>query len=445
MANRIGIRREDKSLWERRVPLIPDVVARLVRDHGIQVVVERSAKRVYNDLEYEEVGAWPCDGPPEAPVIFGVKEIPPRHLRPNTTYVYFAHVIKGQAPNMPMLRRLMELGCTLIDYERIADAEGRRLIFFGRHAGLAGAIDTLWSLGQRLAFEGIPTPFATIRQTWSYDSLEDALSEVASAGEMIRERGLRPSLAPLIIGVAGYGNVGRGAQEVLDALGAVAIEPEQIDEVITTGGSPNRVYQVTFKEQHIVRPKDAGAQFELEEYYQHPERYEGSFAHYLPSLTALINCNYWTDAYPRLVTKRDLRALFAAATPPRLRALGDVGCDVGGAIECNLQVTEPGNPVYVWNPETDRISWGVAGHGPVVLAVDILPSELPKTASRDFSAALEPFVPAIAAADYSAPLEELALPDEIQRAVIVHRGELTDEYRYIAQALEGATGNGQSA
>ena len=445
MASRIGIRREDKSEWERRVPLIPEVVTRLVRDHDLQVMVERSAKRIYTDQQFEEVGAWLCDGPPEAPVVFGVKEIPPRRLRPDTTYVFFAHVIKGQPPNMPMLRRLMELRCTLIDYERIMDADDRRLIFFGRHAGLAGAIDSLWALGQRFAFEGIATPFATIRQTWSYDRLSDALEAVEAAGEVIRDRGLRPALAPLIIGVTGYGNVGRGAQEVLTALGAEPIEPDQIDQLIANGGSANRVYSVTFKEQHVVRPKQAGAQFELQEYFDHPERYEADFARYLPNLTALINCNFWAEAYPRLVTKRDVRRLFSGDSAPRLRVIGDVGCDVEGAIECNLRVTEPGNPVYVWDPESGRTSDGVAGHGPVIMAVDILPSELPRTASRDFSTALEPFVPALARADYSVPFDELDLPDEIRRAVIVHQGQLTPNYEYIAQALDEAAMDGHGS
>ena len=85
--------------------------------------------------------------------------------------MFFAHVIKGQAYNMPMLRRLMELGCTLIDYEKVIDDNGRRLIFFGRHAGLAGMIETLHALGQRLAWEGIPTPFAELRHAYEYHDL----------------------------------------------------------------------------------------------------------------------------------------------------------------------------------------------------------------------------------------------------------------------------------
>ncbi|MDX1390594.1 MAG: hypothetical protein R3344_15500, partial [Acidobacteriota bacterium] len=135
MAARIGIRREDKSRWERRVPLAPAHVERLVRD-GLEVVVQPSGRRVYPDERYLEAGATLDEDLSDAPLVFAVKEIPTSRLEPGKTYIYFAHVIKGQPYNMPMLRALMDRGCTLIDYERVVDENGRRLILFGRHAGL---------------------------------------------------------------------------------------------------------------------------------------------------------------------------------------------------------------------------------------------------------------------------------------------------------------------
>ena len=46
MANLIGIRREDKSKWERRAPLIPDHVRGLERE-GVDVMVQPSDIRVF--------------------------------------------------------------------------------------------------------------------------------------------------------------------------------------------------------------------------------------------------------------------------------------------------------------------------------------------------------------------------------------------------------------
>ena len=69
------------------------------------------------------------------------------------------------------------------------------------------------------------------------------------------------------------------------------------------------------------------------------------------------------------------------------------------------------------------------------MAVDNLPCELPREASVDFSRILKPFIPAIAAADLSAPFEASNLPPEIKRAVIAYRGQLTPDYEYIQQYL----------
>jgi alpha-aminoadipic semialdehyde synthase len=70
------------------------------------------------------------------------------------------------------------------------------------------------------------------------------------------------------------------------------------------------------------------------------------------------------------------------------------------------------------------------------MAVDILPSELPREASAYFSGVLKPYIPAIARCDYTLPFEACNLPPEIKRAVIAYQGELTPEYRYIREYLE---------
>lgn len=55
---RIGIRREDKSVWERRVPLIPSDVKEILNFYThIRIFVQPSKKRIFSDSEYEEAGA----------------------------------------------------------------------------------------------------------------------------------------------------------------------------------------------------------------------------------------------------------------------------------------------------------------------------------------------------------------------------------------------------
>jgi alpha-aminoadipic semialdehyde synthase len=71
----------------------------------------------------------------------------------------------------------------------------------------------------------------------------------------------------------------------------------------------------------------------------------------------------------------------------------------------------------------------------VVLAVDNLPCELPKEASGDFGKVLVKFIPALVRADFSVPTRDLALPDEIKNAIIVHNGQLTERFAYLARHL----------
>lgn len=55
----LGIRREEKSVWESRAPLSPAHVGILRADFGISVVVQPSTTRVFSDREYLAVGGDP--------------------------------------------------------------------------------------------------------------------------------------------------------------------------------------------------------------------------------------------------------------------------------------------------------------------------------------------------------------------------------------------------
>lgn len=445
----IGVRREDKSQWERRTPITPTVARTLAEQHGIQVVVQPASQRAFSAAEFEAAGARVQEDLSGCPVVLGIKEVPKSAFLPGQAYVFFAHVIKGQPFNMPMLQRMLDLGCTLIDYEKVTDDAGRRLIFFGWHAGVAGMLETLWALGQRLAWQGIANPFTMLRRAYDYHDIAEAKAAVQQVGEAIARAGLPPELAPLTIGVAGYGNVARGVWEILDLLPVQRVEPGELrgldtlrystDQGLDTlRYSTDRIYVTTFREEHMAAPLVAGAAFDLQNYYATPQAYRADFEQYLPHLSVLVNAIYWDPRYPRLVTKEYLRQAWAAGEP-KLWVIGDISCDIDGAIECTVKGTEPGEPNFVYNPATGQIADGVAGEGVVVMAVDILPSELPRDASEYFSQVLLPYVPALASADYRAPFADLTLPPEIKRAVIAHRGELTPAYAYLAQHLPATT------
>lgn len=434
MNNIIGIRREDKSRWERRVPLIPSHIRELKKDIGMRFIVQPSPIRVFADDDFRLEGAKIQDDTGPCQVIMAVKEIPEELLAPDKAYLFFSHTIKGQPANMPMLRRLIELKCTLIDYERIVDDRDRRLVFFGRQAGEAGMVDTLWALGRRLKAEGTANPFEALQPMHSYRNLVEAKEVLAEIGAGIRRDGLPAALVPLIVGFTGYGHVSQGAQEMFDLLPSDEIEPEEFAAFVGRGKfPPYRVHKTVFFEEHLVRPRDPSRAFDLRDYYDRPEGYESRFEEYVPAMTVVVNGVFWSKRYPRFVTKPFLKWLYAGAVPPRLRVIGDISCDINGAMECTVRSTGQDEPVYVYDPASDGIVPGFEGNGPVVMAVDNLPAEMPLESSVFFSQTLKPFLPALAAADFGGTFEACELPDPIKRAVVLYRGEFPPSYRYMRE------------
>jgi alpha-aminoadipic semialdehyde synthase len=185
----------------------------------------------------------------------------------------------------------------------------------------------------------------------------------------------------------------------------------------------------------MVERIDRASPFDLQEYYDHPELYRGQFAQYVPHLTVLMVGIYWEVKYPRLVTYDLLREMYGGQEQPRLRVIGDISCDIEGSVQCTQRVTESDDPVYVYEPKTGQTPSGVAGDGPVILAVDHLPCELPVDSSAYFSRSLRPLIPGLSKADFGAPFANCGLPPELVRATIVYQGSLTEPYRYLEEYL----------
>ena len=433
------IRAEDKNRWERRAPLVPSDLAAIVRDTGARAFVERSDKRVFDTAQYLSAGATACEEMTAGDIVFGIKEIPVDKLVDRKVYLFFSHTIKGQKNNMPLLQRIIDSGSTLIDYERITDAHGRRLIFFGPYAGDAGAIDLLSLMGENWAHKGIDTPFAAVKRAHQYDSLEAAMTHLARIGRIIRRDGLPRALTPFTVGFLGYGNVSQGAQRIFDCLPTERVAPDDIPAVASDGKADRHtLYLSIFTEQDLVSPTDPTVQFDLPTYYDFPERYESRFEPFLPHFRLLINAVYWEARYPRFVTWSNLKRLFTETPAPRLAGIADISCDTNGSIECNVKSTDSDRPAYRVDPLTGTVSDGHVGDGIVLLAVDNLPCELPRDASTFFSGQLKPLVPALLAADFGGHLDTSGLPDEIKRAVIVYNGRLTPDYEYLNAHLKAA-------
>lgn len=433
----IGIRRADKNKWERRTPLIPEDLKYLKEKYGIHTLVQPSEIRAYTNDQYTAVGTEVVEDIQSAKIIFAVKEIPLHFYREGKTYIFFSHTIKGQSYNMPLLKKMMELKCNLIDYERIVDESNRRLIFFGKYAGLAGMVETLHALGQKLKLKGFVTPIERIKQAYQYDSVDEAKRELKEIGNEIKSNGINEELQPLVIGFAGYGNVSRGAQEILDILPVKTIKPEELISFnhFSKEELSKNLFKVVFEENDLVKPKEGI--FQLQDYYDHPEKYEGDFEKYIPRLTVLLNCIYWTNQYPRLVTKKFVTSADYLKSKQKLMIIGDISVDVNGAIQITYKATDPGNAFYTYHSANEKYEDGIQKDGITIMAVDNLPCEFPKESSKEFSSVLKNYVSEIANEDFNKPFEELSLSYPIKKALILQNGELTKDYLYLNKYLIG--------
>ena len=430
MAAKIGIIAEHKP-GEARIPLTPVQIQQLQEENPeLNITVQPSEQRIFLDEEFVSQGIQMSDDLTDANLVMAVKEIAVKDIHSGQAYLYFSHTIKGQDYNMPMLQHILDVGATLLDYELIRNSQDRRLVFFGRHAGLAGMVNSLWSYGQRLKVLGIESPFLKIQQAQDYQNLDEInLSLQILGSEISRWMADKPAL---VVGVTGYGNVAGGALEILDNLPMTEMTPTQL-LACDLSAYPGQMIKVVFKEEDMFEPINETATFDLQDYFDHPEKYQAKFNQYLTKLNILVNCIYWDTPYPRLITTDEIKSHYSS--DPTLIVVGDITCDIDGAIQFNTSSTLSPDPVYVYDPETGERLMGFHGKGPLVMAVDNLPTELPREASGAFGDALLPFVNAMAGCDYSSSFDRLDLPAEVKKAVIAHAGKLAPDFDYLKKYL----------
>jgi alpha-aminoadipic semialdehyde synthase len=424
----VGILRETK-MFEHRTPLVPNDVKRLIK-RGIRVEVESSTNRIFNDTEYKQAGARVVEKSVEATLMVGIKEPRVHDLHSHKIYMVFSHTAKGQPHNMPLLNACLRKQITMIDYEKIVDAYGNRLVYFGRFAGICGTVDSLHNLGRKLKWKGIDNPFSMIRPAYEYESLAEMKDRLADVNQQIRQRGMAKEITPFIIGITGHGNVSRGVQEIIDMFKPMEVHPGNMAEFMELKKRQcNRIYKIVFLREEKFRSK-SGRKFYFEEYLKSPKKFESNMDAFLPFINMLIHTSYWDSKFPRLVTEKMIKHL-AAKGAMRIEFIGDLSCDIRGSIELTHKTTSPDNPVFTYNPVTGIIKDGYKSEGITVLAIDNLPAEMPRDSSEDFSGLIRDYVYQIAAHGINDITRHMAIPSEIRNAVVTQKGRLTKNSSYL--------------
>ncbi|XP_063928453.1 alpha-aminoadipic semialdehyde synthase, mitochondrial isoform X2 [Zophobas morio] len=438
----IAIRREDQSVWERRAPFSPTHVRKLVKS-GVKVIVQPSNRRSYPMQAYLNAGAVVQEDISEASVIFGVKQVPIDQLIPDKTYCIFSHTIKAQETNMPLLDAILEKRIRLMDYEKLMDEKGQRVVAFGKMAGIAGTVNIFHGLGLRLLALGHHTPFMHIGPAHNYRNSSMAKQAVRDAGYEIA-LGLMPkSIGPLTVVFTGSGNVSQGSQEVFQELPHEYVAPEMLKKA-AEHGSLNKVYACEVRRRHYLERAEGGG-FDPLEYEEHPERYISTFSKNIaPYASIIINGIYWAVNSPKLLTIPDAKHLLrpahtpwlptsvgAPALPHRMLGICDISADPGGSIEFMNECTTIDTPFCLYDADRNKDTKSFSGPGVLVCSIDNMPTQIPRESTDFFGDLLFPYAHDILQSNAQQPLENHKFCPPVHGAIIASNGKLTPNYEYI--------------
>jgi len=399
---KIALIKEGKVPKDKRVALTPYQARQVMeRFPEVDLVAQTSDIRCFTDQDYLNEGIQVVDSVDDCDILLGVKEVPIPNLIANKTYFFFSHTIKKQPYNQPLIREVISKKIRLIDYETLTDETGKRIIAFGRWAGIVGAYNGIWTFGKRYNL------FDIRRASECFD-LEDLKTEYEKV-----------KLPAIKIALTGGGRVAKGAMEVLHGMNIRKVTPaafieEQFDYPVFT--------QLNTRDYHV---RKDGGEFSRHEFYDNPELYDADFLKYAKVTDLLIAAAFWDPNSPVLFKREDI-----LKNDFKINIVADITCDIEGSIPSTKKPSTIEDPVYDYNPSDNEVESAFTDEGNItVMAVDNLPCELPRDASESFGNELLNNV-----------LPELLSDDSrevIKRATITAGGDLTPVYEYLRDYVNG--------
>ena len=392
---KIALLREGKIPADKRVALSPKQCLEVLKQYpGLVLVVQPSPIRKFTDQDYLDLGIILQEDLSDCDVLIGVKEVPKKDLIPHKTYFYFSHTIKEQPYNKSLLLKMLSLNIRMIDYEVLTNEKSKRLIGFGRYAGIVGCYNGFLAYGKRTSsFSLKPAHLCEDRK-----EMEIELRKI--------------QLEPIKIILTGSGRVGNGILELINIIGIRQV-------------SPNEFLNKSFDEPVFVHlntldynKRIDGSASSKSDFYTNPGSYQSDFLKFAKTAEMFIAGHYYAAGSPFLFTRED-----AKSKEFKIRTVADVSCDINGPVACTIQPSTIQNPIYGYNPFTELIDDYAKPDVIAVMAVDNLPCELPKDSSIDFGAELiKHILPCLLSTD----------PHKvIERATICENGKLTEQFSYL--------------
>ena len=352
----IGVVREGKVPPDKRVPLTPEQCVKLQTIYpNVKVIVQPSPIRAFADNEYSDLGIEMKEDLSECTILIGVKEVNIEDLIPNKKYIFFSHTFKKQPYNRDLLRAILEINIQLIDYEVLRDKTGKRIIGFGRYAGIVGAYNGFLTYGLK-------------HNLYSLKAANLCKNRKEVEAEL--KKVVLPKNTKIVL--TGFGRVGHGAREIMELLPIKEVTPEEF----LSGDFDEPVFAHLEVEDYY-KTKD-GSEFEKSIFYEKAELFSSTFPRYLSKTDMYIPCHYWSAKADFIFTREDLKA-----DDLRMSVVADISCDIDGPVACTIRPSKIADPIYGYDPSSEKETTFKTDNSIAVMAVDNLPCELPLDASED--------------------------------------------------------------
>ena len=242
----------------------------------------------------------------------------------------------------------------MIDYENIRGKNGTRCLGFGRFAGIVGCYNTLNLLLKVLGKQSLASAY----KINDYERLVLNLKNLYFPKTKIL--------------VTGDGRVAKGVIELLNLTNIKAVSKKDFLE--------KKFDQPIFcnLETKDYVTNNSSTNFNLEHFIDNPQDYSSSALQYLKETDILISAHYWDPSSPKIFENEDLKDL------QNLKIVGDITCDINGSVPTTIRSTTIEEPNY-WIERYNLKEIDENNDGIAVMAVDNLPSELPRDSSTEFS------------------------------------------------------------
>lgn len=400
---KFGIIKERKNPPDRRVVFTPEELVRLKKEHPeAQIKVESSDIRVFADAEYSVFDIEISTDMTDCDVLFGVKEVPIEALIPNKKYFFFSHTIKKQAHNRKLLKAVLEKNIELYDHETIVDQNNKRLIGFGRYAGIVGAYNGIRAFGVKFELFTLPK------------------AETLSGKDALIAKLRRLILPPIKIVLTGHGKVASGAKEILEGM---KIKQVSIENFLTKNYSEPVYTQIDVLDYN--KRKD-GLLKDKTDFYENPKDYISDFDRFIKVSDVFIAGHFYGNDAPIILSREML-----LANDNKIKIVADISCDVDGPIACTIKASTIADPFFGYHPFEDKEVDVFHPAAIVVMSVDNLPCELPKDASEGFG---EMFMEHVVPAFFNGDKDGI-----LQRAKMTENGKLTKRFEYLQDYVADST------